>query len=156
MLDVTLSMIRESWSRQVPLMAVLVTLEAPGLADPIRVSSDPDGTVSRGDTYRHFPFTFAGGGASNEEPVRGARLEIGNTDGRIAEAVRAATGSVIATIETVRASAPDVPEIAIEEARVSDIEVDDPKVTGTIQPRDFATEPACKARQTIARLPGLY
>lgn len=156
MLDVSEDMVRASFARQVEPMAVLVTLDADGMAEPIRASSDPDGTVSRGQTFRHFPFGFSGGGASAEEPARRARLEIGNVDGRIAEAARTVTGTPLATIETVRVAAPDVVELAIEEAKVGDIEVDDPKVTATLHPREFDTEPACKARYIIARTPGLF
>lgn len=154
--DISEDMVRASFARRVEPLTVLVSLDAPGLDETIRVSSDPDGTVSRGLTYRHFPFTFGGGGASNEEVTRGSRLEIGNTDGRIGEAVRTATGTPIATIETVRAAAPDVVELAIEDARVGDIEIDDPKVTANLNPRDFVSEPACKARYIIARTPGLF
>lgn len=154
--NVSEAMIRAAFSRQIEPLVMLVTIEAEGLDDSIRVSSDPDGTTSRGETFRYFPFGFTGGGASAEDPVKGARLEIGNTDGRISEAVRTATGTPIATIETVRASSPDVVELALEEARVGDIEVDDPKVTATLSPRDFDTEPACKARYIIARTPGLF
>lgn len=156
MLDVSEDMVRAAFARQVEPMAVLVTIEAEDLADPIRASSDPDGTVSRGQTYRYFPFGFVGGGASLEEPTRRAKLEIGNGDGRVSEAARTVTGTPIATIETVRSAAPDIVEIAVEEARVTDIEVDDPKVTVTLNPRDFMTEPACKARYIIARVPGLF
>lgn len=156
MLDVSEEMIRASFARQVEQMTVLVTIEAEGLVEPIRASSDPDGTVSRGETYRYHPFAFSGGGASADEPVRRVRLEIGNVDGRLSEAARTVTGNPIATMETVRAVAPDVVELAIEEARVADIEVDDPKITATLNPREFATEPACKARYIIARTPGLF
>lgn len=156
MLDVSEDMIRAVFARQVQPLAVLVTLEAEGLADPIRASSDPDGTVSRGETFRHFPFSITGGGAGPEDLSRAVRLEIGNTDGEIAETVRLATGTPTATIETVRRAAPDVVELALEAARVSDVEVDDPKVTATLQPRDFTAEPACKARYIKARTPGLF
>lgn len=156
MLDVSEDMIRAQFARQVEIMTLLVTIDAEGLDEPIRATSDPDGTLSRGVTYQHFPFSFTGGGAAQDEPARGARLEIGNTDGRISEAVRTVTGTPTATIETVRASVPDVVEIALEDARVSDVEVDDPKVTATLAPRDFESEPACSPRYIIARMPGLF
>jgi hypothetical protein len=137
------------------MLTVLVTLEAEGLAEPIRASSDPAGTVSRGDDFPHYPFTFEGGGASNDEPSRSVKLEIGNVDGRIGEAVRTVTGVPIATIETVRAATPDEVEIAIEEAEVSSAEIDQPSVTATLMPRDFDSEPVISKRYIRARTPGL-
>jgi len=154
--NVSEAMVRAAFARHPEPLAVLVTLEADGLDAPLRFSSDQDGTVSRGLPYRHFPFNFTGGGASNEEVTRGVSLEIGNTDGRIAEAVRAATGTPIATIETVRVAAPDVVELAIEEAPVSDVEIDNPKVTANLLPRDFRSEPACQANYNRKRTPGLF
>ncbi len=156
MQNISEDMVRAAFARQVQPMTVLLRITAEGLADDILVSSDPDGTISRGLLYEHFPFEFSGGGASNEDQSRSARLEIGNTDGRIGEAVRALTGSPVITIETVRAAAPDVVELAIEDAELEDIEIDDPKITATVKARRFDTEPACKARYTIARTPGLF
>lgn len=156
MQDVTEAFVRAVFNREAEKVVLLVTLDAPGLDGPILACSDPDGFESRGDVFEYFPFSFGWGGAAADEPVRQASLEIGNTDGRIAEAVRTATGNPTATIEMVRAAAPDTVELAMNGAKVADVDIDDPKVTATLKPRSFAEEPACKARYIIARTPGLF
>lgn len=155
MLDVSEDMVRASFARNVEPLTLLVTLNAEGLDEPIRASSDPAGTVSRGEEFPHYPFNFEGGGASNEDPVRSVKLEIANVDGRIGEAVRTVEGVPTATIETVRASTPDEVEIAIEDAEVSSAEIDQPSVSVNLMPRDFESEPVISKRYIRARTPGL-
>lgn len=156
MQEVTEDYVRGAIARDAEPTVLLVTITAEGLDEPIRASSDPDGTTSRGDEYPYFPFGFAWPGAAADEPVRQAKLEIGNTDGRIADAIRQAAGNPLVTVELVRKAAPDVVEMAMVDARLSDAEIDDPKVSGTLKPRSFEDEPACKARYIIARTPGLF
>lgn len=156
MQEVTEDMIRQVYAREAEAPVILVTIDAEGLDEPIRASSDPDGTTSRGDLYPYFPFSFAWGGASSDETSRQARIEIGNTDGVIALAIRTAEGQPLVTIEAVRREAPDVVEMAMVDAQLFDAEVDGPRVTGTIRPKNFADEPACKARYIAARTPGLF
>lgn len=156
MQGVTEDMVRAMFSTDAEPFSVLVTISGAGLAEPIRASSDPAGTTSRGEFYPFFPFSFSAGGAGAEEISRSCRLQIANVDGRIAQAVRQATGKPLATVEIVRAAAPDDVEIAIDGAGVKDIEIDEPSATATIIPRDFANEPACGPRYTIFRTPGLF
>lgn len=155
MLDVSEDMIRAVFSRQVEPLAVLVTLEAEGLADPILVTSNPNGTTSLGREFVYFPFTISGGGASIEEQTRAVKLEIGNVDGAISEAIRTVTGVPLVSFETIRVAAPDDIELAIDQAEMTSAEVAEPTVTGTMLPRDFAGEPVISKRYIAARTPGL-
>lgn len=149
--------IEQIYSEDGPALALLVTLESPELAQPIRASSDPDGTVSRGMEFEHFPFGFMFGGAGQDEPSRPAKLEIGNVDARVMQAVRSlpAGAQASVTAETVLIDSPDDVEMAVTNARVEDIECDDPKVTANLKPRSFEDEPACQARYIGSRTPGL-
>lgn len=156
MQDVSEDMIREIFARSVETPVALVTITAEGLDAPIRASSDPEGTTSRGEEYPYFPFNFAWGGAAQDESARDAMLEIGNTDGAIAMAIRQAEGQPSVTVELVRRAAPDVVEMAMIGARLIDAEVDDPRVRGTLKPKTLSDEPACKARYIAARTPGLF
>ena len=156
MQDVSEDFVRAVFKRAVEPTAMLLTLTADGLEEPIRASSDRDGTVSGGIEFPYFPFAFAWGGAAAEEPVKDASLEIGNTDGRISRAIRTAQGNPLIDVELVRTSAPDVVELAMIGAKVANVDVDEPKVSASIKPKSFDDEPACKARYIIARTPGLY
>lgn len=155
-MDVTEDFVRAIFARVVEPTALLVTIRAEGLEEPVRATSHPDGLVSGGIAYPFFPFGFSWGGAAADEPAKEARLEIGNTDGRISSAIRQATGDPRIDVELVRVSAPDVVELAMIDAKIDSVEVDEPKVTATIKPRAFEEEPACKARYIAARTPGLF
>lgn len=151
------SAIEQIYSEDGPATAILISLDSPSLEEPIRASSDPDGTTSRGLQYDHFPFSFLWSGAGQDEPSRGAKLEIANTDARIGRAVRSlpAGAQISATAEMILVDAPDDVEMAVTDARVGDVEIDDPKVTANIEARSFSTEPANQARYIKARTPGL-
>ncbi len=158
MQDLSPDMIEAIFAEDVEPTALLITLDSAGLDEPLRASSDPEGTVSRGESYTYYPFAFAFGGASQDEPARGAKLEIGNVDAIIAQTVRSlpAGAQVSVSCELIRTAAPDDVELAMTGARVSDIEIQDPTVSATIAPRAFNEEPACQARCVAARLPGLF
>lgn len=163
-IDVTEDMVREAYAEDGEKSELLVTIEADGLAAPLRVTSHAGGLtstgkvglISRGEDFLFFPFRFKFGGAGSDEPVRGARLEIGNTDGEIALAIRTASGEPEVTIEVVRPSEPDIVERALLGAVLADAEVDGAVVIGNLKPLDLAGEPACHARYIIARVPGLF
>lgn len=156
MRQVSEDMVRAVFARAVEPMVILIEIVADSLDEPICVCSDPDGLISGGIQYVHFPFKFSWGGSGAEEISKAARLEIANVDGQIAKAVRDATGQPYANVMLVRKSAPDAVEIALQGALLSSIEVDDPKVTATLRSIDFSEEPACKARQVAARIPALF
>lgn len=155
--DFSPEMVEAIYAEDGPATALLVTIDSATLVTPIRASSDPDGTSSRGEDYPHFPFSFNFGGAGQDEPARQSKLEIANSDARIMRAVRSlpAGAQVSATAELVLIDDPDEVELALTGARVGDIECDDPKVTATVLTRDFENEPANQARYVGARTPGL-
>lgn len=163
-MPVSLDFVRAAYARQTPDIALLVTIDADGLEEPLRASSWPanipgtnrQGLVSRGQEYPFFPFDFSWNGSGLGEASRDAKLEISNADGRISEAVRTATEQPTVDVEAVRVAAPDLVELALEGAQLSSVEIDDTHAVGTLKARDFANEPACAWRYTSARFPALY
>lgn len=155
-MEVTEEFVRAVFSREIEATALLITIRAEGLEEPIRATNYPDGLTSGGLEFPFFPFSFKWGGAAADAPAKSARLEIGNTDGRISAGIRQATGDPRIDVELVRVGSPDLIELAMIDAKIESAEVDGPKVTATIVSVDFADEPACKARYIAARAPGLF
>jgi hypothetical protein len=164
MQDISLEMVEELFAESVPPMAILVTITCAGLDAPLLLCNIPEGAnqnnpgvTSRGNFYTFFPFQLAWAGAGQTEPVRQTQLIIGDgADARISNAIRTVTGQPLITVEAVRLSAPDTVEMAITNAVLMDAEIAAPKVTGTLKPREFDSEPACGPRYTIARTPSLF
>lgn len=156
--DLSEDMVRQLFSAAPEPIAILIDLSADGLDEPLHLTNLPGGLVSSGVTYEFFPFSFAWGGAGQTENVRDTQLVIANSDAVIAQTIRTLPNNaqIALHIKAVRVSAPDVVELAMTGARLSDAEVDDPKVTGTVAPRNFAVEPACAPRYTVARTPSLF
>lgn len=154
--NVSEAYVRASFARTTPDIALLVTVRADGLDEPLRATSWPGGIESRGVDYPYMPFNFAWQGAGTGEIARAARLEIANIDGRISEAVRTAIGRPAVDVESIRVEDPNTVELGLTDAGLAEVEIDDTHATGTLSPRDFATEPACGPRYTIFRVPAAF
>ena len=83
-------------------------------------------------------------------------MKIGNRSGEVAEALEGVTGQPTMTLEMARTSLPDQVERAMTNATLASHEEDGPSITGTIKPRRFDTEPACKFSYITARRPSLF
>ena len=160
----TLDMVTAMFSQTVEPVAILATIQAEGMDGLLRLSSSPDretsngrpGIISRGEDFEFFPFEFAFSGAGKGEATRDAQVKIGNRSGEIAEALEGVTGQPVMTLEMVRTSLPDQVERAMTNAMLTAHEEDGPSITGTIKPRRFDTEPACKFSYISARTPSLF
>lgn len=156
MREVSEAMVREVFAEDGRLPATLVTFESSDLPEPIRATDHPEGIVSRGETFRFFPFTFSAGGASAEDPDRTMRLEIANLDALIAEAIRSTAGQPICTVELVRVLDPNAVEIAFRDCEVRDVEVTGPTVIFQLAGRELSNQFACSKRYVQARTPALF
>ena len=156
--DLSEDMVRALFSAAPEPIAILLTLHATSLEEPLYFTNYPPGLTSADVVYEFFPFDFAWGGAGQTENVRATQLVIANSDARISQTIRTlpSNAQVSLDIKAVRVSSPDTVELAMLGARLSDAEVDDPKVTGTVAPKDFNIEPACAPRYTISRTPSLF
>lgn len=152
---ITPEMVRAVYSRAQEPRALLLKLQAPEI-DDLFFTDWPDGITSEAQVYEHFPFTFKWPGSSTDEQVRGARLEIFNRDRRITEAIRLAAGKPQISLKLIRVATPDVFEMVLSGAVLEDVEIDGPNVSGNLKAKSFKTEPACMARFTLSRTPGLF
>jgi hypothetical protein len=156
--------VRALYASTTPDIALLVTIRADGLAEPLRATTWPAplpgstrlGLVSRGSTYAYFPFSFTWGGSGVGEISRSAKLEIANVDGEVSRAVRTAVGKPTVDVESVRISDPDVVEMGMVDAGLDQVEIDRTHASATISGRDFANEPAVGPRYTSSRTPAVH
>lgn len=147
--------VRDLYARKPKPGAVLVTITAPGLVDPIRVTDWTEELTDGSDTWRPAAFNLTWAGAGADEPSKPARLEI-QALGEVVEMVRMATGRAEAQIDRVRVSAPGTAERRINAAHVTEAEIAGASIILTIKGRDFSEELAVGRSYSIARTPGLY
>jgi hypothetical protein len=167
-------MIHEMFSQPALRPVTLVTIHGGGLVEPLLVTDCVDrlpassarGFISAGgygstllgagpQTYMYFPFGAQWVGAGSGEASRSVKLTIGNSDGEIARAIRAADPMPYVTIETVRRSAPDVVEMAIKAAKIRSVDIAGASVEGTLEPRTLSRTPAVRARYVLSRTPAV-
>lgn len=157
--SLTATTVREVFKQQTgEAWLVLLTLDHPDLASPLRVTSDGVDTISRGDTFQQFPFSLAlPHDAANELPA--ARLEIDNVDRQIVEALRSVAGGAdgpTVLIEIVRGAAPDTLEAAWPDFRLAVAPHDELTVAGELTLDLLAREPYPADSYTPATAPGVF
>lgn len=161
----SIEMVTSLFAQRVEPQAMLVTIVADGVdGGPLRFSSSPDGRTSNGrqglisreEDFEFFPFEIAFSGAGGSEVVRQTQLVIGNRGGQVSEALESVTGQPTLTLELVRTAAPDKVERAMTNATLISHQEKGPSITGTLAPRRFDTEPACKKSYLSCNTPALF
>lgn len=143
---------------------ILVTIDHPTFAEPVRVASDPlevlpiagvRGVVSNGDEYVYLPFSIELP-AQDDTGVAKARISVDNISREIVAAVRNATSALSISIAIVLASDPDTLEVSIEDFRLDRVTYDALTVSGDISVEYFDLEPFPARRFTPSDFPGLF
>lgn len=137
---------------------VLVTLDHAGLAQPIRLSSDGVDTVSRGNTFQHFPFSLALPHDTAGELPR-ARISVCNVDTQIVESLRSIAGQsqgLSVLMEIVRGDDPDTLEAAFPDFYLVDATYDLLEVEGELKLDLLEREPYPGDSYTPATAAGVF
>ena len=134
---------------------VLLTLDHPDLAVPIRVTNDAVTTTSRGDSFVVFPFDLVLPDDQDNRPPR-AKLVIDNIDRQIVQAIRSLSSAPTVLIEIIRAAAPDTVEAQFVDFRLTNVSYDVQRVEGDLTIEDFTAEPFPAATFSPGWFPGLF
>jgi uncharacterized protein DUF1833 len=157
--------------RSAEFLVILLTIEDPTLASPIRVANDVINYNYNGDTYFGFPFEFELVDDSASGRIPTARIRIQNVDRQIGEAIVNLTQSPVITI-TMLASSDFATTLSGDDARFpivdtpvveyqatnlmfTNISVNAMEVTAELISFDMTSEPWPAIRTTADRLPGL-
>lgn len=134
---------------------ILLTIEADGLTEPIRVVNDRQDLFSRGARYAGFPFELDLP-ADTADTVARVTLRIDNVDRRIVQALRVATGLPRATIEVIRRAEPDVVEAGPFTMTIAEARADALTVEATCVFEDVLDAAFPGGQYTPADYPGLF
>ena len=118
---------------------VLLTLNHPDLAAPIRVTSDGVSTVSAGNVFSPFPFEVILPDDVVGRPPQ-AQLSIDNTTQEVIAAVRGLTSPPKLTVQIVRSTNTDVIEYQWIGLEWSNSSYDKNVITGTLTFQDITKE----------------
>lgn len=135
---------------------VLVTIDHPTLAAPLRATSDAVATVSRTETFAAFPFQIALAEQGEDKAPR-MQLAIDNVDRQIVQALRdAGLDAPSVLVEVVRGSDPDTVEASLPDFALADASYDALVVQGDLAVEDFSALPYPYQTFTPNRFPGLF
>lgn len=156
MLELSDDEIKRSYASTSEPEAVLCAITADTYLGVLRFCDQPGGLTSNGIFYPFYPFTITFGGASIDEPVSTARLEVANLDATLLEISRTVKIKPILNVQVVRLAEPDIAEQELIGVKLDDVDSSTESLVFTLSPRDFKQEPANHARYIIARTPGLF
>lgn len=134
---------------------ILLTIDHPNLAMPIRLTSDAVDTVSRGNTFIRFPFDLSLPDDGADRPPR-ARLTIDNVDRQIVQAIRSISSAPTVLMEIVRDADPNTVEASFPEFKMLEVGYDSLAVSFELNLEQFRAEPWPAALFTPGDFPGLF
>lgn len=133
---------------------VLITLSHADLGTPIRVVNNNEDIISRGQTYKAFPFEFVLPNTDGDSPSK-ATLRIDNIDRQIVTTLRTLSSGPSITMEVIMASAPNTVEISLAGMKLANATYDINIVDGEIIAEPLFNEPIT-AQMTPSRFPGMF
>ena len=134
---------------------LLLTIEHPSLAAPIRVVNNLVNIVSNGDTYTAFPFTSQLPNEQEDQPPK-MRLVIDNVDRSIIISIRGLTSPPTIRLDVCLASQPDVLEASFPGFRLLGATYDALTVEGDLTLDDIVLEPFPEGSFTPQHFSGLF
>lgn len=146
---------------------VLMTISHPTWSEDMLFSSDPTqelvvaadsrGTISRGDEYIFAPFsvTFP---VQDETGQSNATISVDNIGREIVARLRAAqqTAAARVKLEVVLNTTPDIVEMVLPNFRLTNVQYDAFKISGSINLQYFDLEPFPAKQFTPSDFPGLF
>ncbi|MGR9420670.1 DUF1833 family protein [Rhizobium leguminosarum] len=143
----------------------LLTVTHEDLDAPIYLSSDPTerlsadpliyGTVSRGNEYLYLPFEFTLPDDRSDSPPR-VQLSMDNTDGSLVAVLRSIATPASIKVELVLASDLSTVEVQLPALQLSDVTMDDGKISATLVADALINEPHPAGQFTPGSFPGLF
>ena len=143
----------------------LLTVTHDDLGEPIYLSSDPTerisddpliyGTSSRGNEYLFLPFEFTLPDDKSDSPPR-VQLSMDNTDRSLVSLLRSIATPADITVEIVLASDLDEVEMRLPALQLSDVTMDESKISATLVADGLVNEPHPAGQFTPGSFPGLF
>ena len=119
---------------------MLVTIAHSDFAETLYFVNDTVDLVSRGNTYRGWPFQVTLP-EEREDSLPTVQLQIDNVDRQIMQGIRALTTAPMVTLEVVLALSPDTVEAGPFHFTLRGVDYTALVITGTLAPEDILNEP---------------
>ena len=135
--------------------ALLVELDHPELAQPVRVVRAPTPVVSEGNTYMPARFALSLPDERTDTVVA-TRIQFDNVDKELYKSLRNLVGNITMRLRVVLAETPDVVEMGPMELVIRTLTFDARKVEGTATYHDFLQHRFPADLMTSTTVPGIF
>lgn len=133
---------------------IILDIDHPALADPIRVVNNSENIVSNGNTYVAFPFEIRLPDEAEDQPR--VTLTIDNVDRVIVDTIRSLTTAPTVSISVILASSPNDIEVGPFVMTLREVTYDVMTVQGELTFDDVLNEPFPGDSFIPAHYPGLF
>lgn len=133
---------------------VLVTIDHPALAQPIRVVGNNENITSGGNLFVAYDFNIVLPGEDPDNPAA-AQLDIDNVDRVIVQTLREISSPPSVTIQVVLASSPDLIEIEFAGLVLRNAQYDAMRVTADLAFDEIISEPVATTLSPD-KFPGMF
>lgn len=134
---------------------VLLELDHPALAEPIRVADNSEDVVSGGETFVAYPFALVLPDDDGEKLPQAA-VRIDNVDRVISDQLRALVTAPTAVVRVVLASQPDTVELIVSDLTLQSVQIDPLSITGTLGYEDLLGTAFGSETYNPSTCPGLF
>lgn len=134
---------------------MLITLDHPALAAPLRVGTDSVDTISRGNTFVAYPLEFYMPVDEDGRPPV-ARIRIDNIDQDISTAIRSINSPPTVLIELVLSGSPHEVVATFADFRLERATYDPLAIEGELTLKQFGREPFPCLSYTPGRFESIY
>lgn len=134
---------------------VILEIDHPDLAQPIRVVNNNEAIVSNGDTYLATAFSFILP-AQEDGKISNSSLTIDNVDRTIVEVIRTITSFPTVAASVILASDPDVIEAGPFDFQLRNVNYNRNSVTGDLIYESFLRDNLGTVKYKNINFPGLF
>ena len=136
---------------------VLLTIDHESLENPFRVVNNNEDIVSRSETFVRYPFdiTLAEDTLESQPSVQ---VTFDNVDRLLTDTLRSLSGPATFTVEIIRASEPDLVEMAVNDLIMRAADWDASSISITLEVEDVfsAAFPSASPTFNPKQFPGLF
>lgn len=136
-------------------LLMLLTLSHPSFTNTIRLSNNSVDTVSRGNTYISYPFSFTLP-IDDGESAREVSIKMDNVSLEIIREIRKISTPINVLIEMVVASNPNVLQLAMENLIMDNVQYNTQSITASLRMDGFLAIELLSEKYTPSKFPGIF
>lgn len=137
-----------------PFLTIL-TLTHSTFPAPIRLVNNSEDIISRGNTFKAFPFRLTLP-VDDGETLREVSIDFDNVSLELLDEIRSVTGPIDVKLEMILASIPNDVQMELSELKIGNVNYSDTMISAKLFMDDFLSSALTSEAYTPSNYPGLF